>query len=84
MPGDLSYGGTARATTRAGKRPDGQHELMLLRFEPLGPGRLFAEMEEAADLKPEIGKSPIVRICKGDGGRKRQVVRVKWLLDRQG
>ena len=62
MPGDFSHGGATRVTTRAGKRPDRQQELMLLRFQPLGPGRLFTEMEKAADLKPEIGESSIVRI----------------------
>jgi len=67
MPGDFSYGGA----TRGGKSPDRQQELMLLRFQPLGPGGLFAEMEKAADLKPEIGESSIIRICQFGGGRER-------------
>jgi len=80
MPGDFSYGGTMRAR----QRPDCEQELVLLRLEALRPGRLFAEMEEAADLKPEIGESSIVRVGQGDGLRPRSVIRVEWLLDGQG
>jgi hypothetical protein len=83
MRGDFSYGRTNSGTRRAHKRPDRQQELMLLRLKALGPGRLFAEMEKAADLKPEIGESPIVRICQGAGGRKRLFIRIEW-LNRQG
>ena len=75
MPGDFSYGGTIRAY----KRPDRQQELMLLRLEALGPGRLFAEMEKAADLKPEIGESSIIHVCQVARGPTRLVIRVEWL-----
>jgi hypothetical protein len=71
MRGDFSYGGTMRATMQAGKRPDRQQELVLLRLEALRPGRLFAEMEEATDLKPEIGESSIVRIRQVGGACQR-------------
>jgi len=82
--GDLSYSGTIWVTTwattwairRAGKRPNRQQELMLLRLEALGPGRLFAEMEKSADVKAEIGESSIIRIRQIAGGRRRQVIRV--------
>jgi hypothetical protein len=79
MLGDFSYGRTKQATMRAGERPDCQQELMLLRLEPLGSGRLFAEMEKAADLKSEIGESSIVRIRQVADRRKGEVMRVEWL-----
>jgi hypothetical protein len=36
------------------KSSDGEQDLVLLRLEALGPGRLFAEVEEAADLVTEF------------------------------
>jgi len=65
--GDFSYVGTMSARQRA----DSQQELMLLGLESLGSGRLFAEMEKAADLKPKIGKRSIIRIRQVDGVRGR-------------
>ena len=67
VPGDFSHGGTMGA----GQGPDGQQELMLLRLQSLVPGRLLAEMEEATDLKAEIGESSIIRVSEVAGARRR-------------
>ena len=40
--------------------PNCEHHLMLLRLEPLFPGRFLTEMEKLTDLETEVSKSAVI------------------------
>src|SRR5665213_3351977 len=48
-------------TSSLGQSFDGEQDLMLLRFDPLGPGCFFAHMQELADAVSEFSKLAIAR-----------------------
>ncbi len=54
--GQVANGGLAGFVERF----DGQHHLVLLRFQSLDAGGLFAEMQELPNLIAKVGQFPVI------------------------
>jgi hypothetical protein len=56
-PGKITDGRAVAFPSEAFYR---QQQLMLLRFEPIFPRRILAEIQELANLVAKLGESPIL------------------------
>jgi len=61
MPDLETLGEFADGRFHCGSKPaNRKQQLVLLRLEPRGSSRPFTEAEEAPDLVPKLGQSPVI------------------------